>query len=107
METSYFGAQTMQNKVRFSFDELSKESHEVSIIVIHITSSSATIYATQYLKESLIKHLEQLRDVATPITRQVIIIAVTIIIILVRTESGAMPEGNKLLVGILTFVYAA
>lgn len=30
IETSYFGAQTMQKKVRFSFDELPKDLHVVS-----------------------------------------------------------------------------
>ena len=32
IETSYFGAQTMQNKVRFSFEELPKDLHMVSAL---------------------------------------------------------------------------
>lgn len=41
METSYFAAQTMQNKVRYSFDELPDSVHCVSysseIVVLHAT----------------------------------------------------------------------
>ena len=31
VETSYFAAQTMKNKVRFSFDELPVETHTVIV----------------------------------------------------------------------------
>lgn len=30
VETSYFAAQTMQNKIRYSFDELPEDTHKVS-----------------------------------------------------------------------------
>lgn len=38
METSYFAAQTMQNKVRYSFDELPENVHKVSFVVISVLS---------------------------------------------------------------------
>ena len=31
VETSYFAAQSMQNKIRFNFDQLPAESHQVCV----------------------------------------------------------------------------
>lgn len=51
METSYFAAQTMQSKVRFSFNELPAETHVA-------------------LRDSLLNHLCNLSSAPSPITRQ-------------------------------------
>lgn len=50
-ETSYFGAQTMQTKIRLSFDELPPKTHLA-------------------LRDSLLHHLKELSGASAPIVRQ-------------------------------------
>lgn len=90
METSYFAAQTMQSKIRFSFEELPPDTHVVSRIPspsLHFHNLSTnfflvTMYFMQWLlthslsslqalRDSLLNHLHNLRSAPVPITRQV------------------------------------
>lgn len=43
METSYFAAQTMQNKVRHSFDELPENVHKVSVVCLVLLVHGCTL----------------------------------------------------------------
>ena len=82
METSYFAAQTMQSKVRFHFPELPPETHAVSTsttrthtyihnMAWHGVATLATLLYLQSLRDSLMNHLQNLKDAPAPITRQV------------------------------------
>ena len=57
METSYFAAQTMQNKVRYSFDELPENVHKVSVhqhrAVSHAPVSYFITGSERFIDESL------------------------------------------------------